>query len=191
MAGHAKSSDAILDVTVNAYWQDDPADVSVNSICQMAGVSKPSLYRTFGSEDGLTCAALDRYAEKVLSDVFAILERGTDLPTTLDALIEFAVDDPRMEEGCLFSKMRAGKHRLGPNTRARVDEIEAAAIAGYAGFLQALRDADEWSGPLSVEAGAQYLSEQIALAFTQRASGVNPSRIRNMLQLALSVFGTE
>ena len=43
------SSDAILDVTVNAYWQDDPADVSVNSICQMAGVSKPSLYRTFGS----------------------------------------------------------------------------------------------------------------------------------------------
>jgi AcrR family transcriptional regulator len=34
----------------------------------MAGISKPSLYREFGSEDGLTRAVLDRYAERVLSE---------------------------------------------------------------------------------------------------------------------------
>jgi AcrR family transcriptional regulator len=54
----------------------DPADVSVNAICQMAGISKPSLYREFGSEDGLTRAVLDRYAEQVLSEMFAILQAG-------------------------------------------------------------------------------------------------------------------
>ncbi len=183
------NAEKVLDIAMTAYWQSDPADVSVNAICQMAGISKPSLYREFGSEDGLTCAALDTYAERVLSDVFAILQRGADMATTLDALIDFASADARMEKGCLFYKMRAGKHRLGPSTRARVDEIDAAAIAGYMGFLQARRDAGEWSGPLSVEAGAQYISEQIALAITQRASGVDPARIRTMLRLALSVFG--
>jgi AcrR family transcriptional regulator len=61
---------------MTAYWQSDPADVSVNAICQMAGISKPSLYREFGSEDGLTRAVLDSYAERVLSDVFAILQAG-------------------------------------------------------------------------------------------------------------------
>ena len=46
-------------------------------------VSKPSLYREFGSEDGLTCAVLDRYAEQVLSDMFLILHGGKGLHETL------------------------------------------------------------------------------------------------------------
>ncbi|MGJ3264304.1 MAG: TetR/AcrR family transcriptional regulator, partial [Salinarimonas sp.] len=109
----------MLDVAVTAYWKGDPADVSVNAICQMAGISKPSLYREFGSEDGLKRAALDTYAERVLADIFAILHGGEGLRETLDALIAFASADPRMETGCLFYKMRAGRHRPGPGTRGR------------------------------------------------------------------------
>jgi AcrR family transcriptional regulator len=178
----------VLDTAVTAYWQGDLADVSVNAICKLAGISKPSLYRAFGSEDGLTRAALDAYAERVLSDVFAILHSGKGLQGTLDALIDFAAADPRMETGCLFYKMRAGKHRLGPETRARVEDIDAAAQAAYAAFLQSRRDAGEWRGVLSVEAAAKYLGEQVALAITQRASGEDPALIRDMLGLALSVF---
>lgn len=180
--------DKVCDVAMTAYWQGDPADVSVNAICQMAGISKPSLYRAFGSEDGLTRAVLDRYAEQVLSEMFVVLHGGQGLRETLDALIDFAAADPRMETGCLFYKMRAGKHRLGPDTRARVEEIDEAAQAAYAAFLQTARDAGDWPGGLSVEAGAKYLGEQIALAITQRASGEDPTRIRKMLALALSVF---
>jgi len=182
------NAETVLDVALTAYWEGDPADVSVNAICQMAGISKPSLYRTFGSEDGLTRAALDTYAERVLSDVFAILQSGKGLRETLDALVEFASADPRMETGCLFYKMRAGKHRLGPETRARVEDIDAAAQEAYAEFLQSRRDAADWPDGLSLEAGAKYLGEQVALAITQRASGEDPARIRDMLQLALSVF---
>lgn len=178
----------VLDVALNAYWRGDPADVSVNAICQLAGISKPSLYREFGSEDGLKRAALDRYAEQVLSDIFAILQRGGRLGETIDALIDFASADPRMETGCLFYKMRAGKHRLGPRTRARVDEIDTGARAAYVAFLRASRDAGELRDELSVEAAAAYLSEQIGLAITQRASGETPTRVREMLQLALSVL---
>ncbi len=182
------NSDKVLDVAMTAYWQSDPADVSVNAICQMAGISKPSLYREFGSEDGLSHAVLDRYAEQVLSVMFAVLHGGKGLRQTLDALIDFASDDPRMETGCLFYKMRAGKHRLGPETRARVEEIDRSAQAAYVAFLQSSRDAGDWPVGLSVEAGAKYLGEQIALAITQRASGEDKARIREMMTLALSVF---
>ena len=182
------NAEKVLDVAMTAYWRSDPADVSVNEICQMAGISKPSLYREFGSEDGLTRAVLDSYADRVLSAVFEILQDGHGMRATFDALVDFASADPRMETGCLFYKMRAGKHRLGPQTRARVDEIDAAAQAAYAAFLQTCRDAGDWTGGLSVEAGAKYLGEQLALAITQRASGEDPARIREMLTLALSVF---
>lgn len=188
--GRPKTMDAdkVLDVATNAYWHSDPADVSVNSVCQMAGVSKPSLYREFGSEDGLTLAVLDRYAERVLSDMMVLLQSGKGLENTLDAMIDFAAADPRMETGCLFYKMRAGKHRLGPKTRARVEEIDAGAQAAFAAFLQAAHDAGDWPIGLSVQAGARYFGEQLALAITQRASGEDPARIREMLTLALSVF---
>lgn len=182
------NAQTVLDVAMAAYREGDPADVSVNAICQLAGVSKPSVYREFGSEDGLQRAVLDQYAERVLSDVFAILQSGRGLRETLDALIDFACADPRLETGCLFYKMRAGKHRLGPETRARVEEIDAAAQAAYAAFLQSCRDAGDGLGGLPVAAGARYLGEQIALAITQRASGEDPARIREMLALALSVF---
>jgi AcrR family transcriptional regulator len=182
------NTEKVRDVAMTAYWQSDPADVSVNAICQMAGISKPSLYRAFGSEDGLTRAVLDSYAERVLSTVFTILQGGQGLRDTLTALIDFASADPRMETGCLFYKMRAGKHRLGSTTRARVEEIDAMAQDAYVAFLQSCRDAGNWPDGLSVEAGARYLGEQVALAITQRASGEDPARIREMLTLALSVF---
>ena len=173
---------------MDAYWSQDPADVSVNAICRLAGVSKPSVYRDFGSEDGLMRATLDRYAKKVLVDVFAILEAGRGLQWTLNALVEFACDDPRMERGCLFYKMRNGRHRLGPQTRALVDEIDAAARTAYASFLRACREAGEAVGGPPGEAGGRYLSEQVGLAITQRASGEDTRQVRESLRLALSVF---
>ncbi len=56
----------LLGTAMHAYWRDDRAAVSVNAVCAMAGVSKPSLYREFGSEDGLTAAVLEHYGQTVL-----------------------------------------------------------------------------------------------------------------------------
>lgn len=182
------NADKVLDIAMTACWQTDPADVSVNAICQMAGISKPSLYREFGSEDGLMRAILDRYAERVLPSVLEIFQNKGELQATLDALVEFAAEDPSMETGCLYHKMRAGKHRLGPKTLARVEEIEATAATAYATFLHSCTGSDDWPGGLSVEVGAKYLHDQIALALSQRAHSEDPATIREMLNLALSVF---
>lgn len=172
---------------MRAYWDTDPADVSINAICKMAGISKPSLYRDFDNEDGFKRAVLDRYAERVLSNVFALLGAGEGLWQTLDTMIDFASDDPMMETGCLFYKMRGGKHRLGPKTLARVEEIDAAACAAYADFLRGCQD--EWTLSVPVETAARYLSEQLGLAFLQRAAGEPKAQIRADLELSLSVFG--
>lgn len=178
----------VLEVATNAYWRADPADVSVNAICQAAGVSKPSVYREFGNEDGLMRAALGGYAEQVLGDVFAILTRGDTLEATLGALVGFACEDPRMETGCLFYKMRAGKHRLGPQTLALVDELSAAAQKAYEAFLQARRDAGDWQGTEPIEDMARYLGSQLEMAITKRAAGEDPAAIRATLTLAFTVL---
>lgn len=184
------SEDAVLDTAVSAYQRTDPADVSVNAICQVAGISKPSLYRAFGNEDGLTLAALNRYAERVLGDLFVILQSNQAIGPTLDALIDFAVEDTRLETGCLFYKMRAGKHRLGPKTRARVDEIDATAVQAFEAYLEVQKKAGGWDSRQHTPFVARYLMEQIGLALTQRATQESPAQIRAALALALSVIQT-
>ena len=133
-----------LDAAMQAYWQQDPSDVSLNTVCTLAGVSKPALYREFGSEDRFMRAVLDRYAEQVLSDIFKILSRGHSTKETFGALVHYASEDAKMATGCVFFKMRAGKHRLGPDTRERVEEIDRAAVEAFSSFFRQRRQAGDW-----------------------------------------------
>lgn len=172
----------LLVTAMQAYWRGDPADVSLNTICDLAGVSKPFVYRSFGNEDGLQRAALDRYANDVLSEVFGLLQAKRPLAETLAALVDFCCDSHNMATGCLFHKMRAGQHRLGPLTRARMGELTAAAVAAIGAMLEQ----QSYSGGLSRAQTAQYVVDQMGLAITQRASGMASAEIRQMMQLALS-----
>ena len=179
--------DKILDVAMTHYWRYDPADISINSICRLANVSKPSLYREFGNEDGLMRAALDRYVRVVLSETVNILQAEESLNVTLDRLIDFICIE-RMESGCLFYKMWYGKHRLGSETLERLHELAEEAQALYEVFLEGHRDSGEWEPESSIAFSAQYLLHQIGLASMLRTSGQDSEFIRNTLSLAFSVF---
>ncbi len=188
--GRPQTLDAekVLNVAMDAYWKGDPADVSINAICGMADASKPAIYRAFGNEDGLTLAVLNHYADEVLFDIFKVLTDEMPLRDTLDALIQFSSQDPKMETGCLFYKMRAGKHRLGPQTLQRVNEIDTLAVDTFTAYLEKCRAAGDWESDLSSSLMARYLVEQIGLAFAQRAAGENPSQVQHSMSVALSVF---
>lgn len=177
----------VLQVAIRAYWHEGP-EVSVNAVCQRAGVSKPSLYREFGSEDGLTMAALDHYAGILQSQLRGLLSSERSFADKLEAIISFASEDPRNEHGCLFVKMRAARLDLGPKTQAKVAEIEAAAVELYAHFFRESRARGEWPGNLSPDFAAQYLHAQIGLAVSQRALGAKPATVRPLLECALSVL---
>lgn len=174
-------------MATEAFWHDGPG-VSVNAICQRAGVAKPSLYREFGSEDGLTLAALDHYAGMVRSQVVQLLSSELSFAAKLEALIALMSEDPRYDHGCLFVKMRAARLDLGPKTRAKVAEIEAAMVETYTRFFRSSRRKGDWLAPVTPGFAAQYLHAQIGLAASQRALGVKPAAVKLCLQYALSVL---
>ena len=178
----------VLETAMKAYWQDHRADVSVNALCAMAGVSKPSLYRDFGSEDGLTGAVLERYEQTVLVLLEALLSGPRSYAAKLDALISFACDDPQMEMGCLFVKMLATRSRFGPQTQALLDSIEVHFHAHFARFFNDAACRGEWRGGITTDLAASYLQEQIGLALTQRAAGKNPASVRALFELAVSAL---
>ena len=174
-------------MATTAYWHEGP-EVSVNAICQRSGVSKPSLYREFGSEDGLTAAALENYAGMVRGQLLALLSSELAFTAKLEALIAFASEDPRNEHGCLFVKMRAARLDLGPKTRAKIAGIEAAMLEIYAKKFQENHANGQWTGVMAADLAARYLHAQIGLAASQRALGTDPATVKLLLQYALSVL---
>ncbi len=188
--GRPKSLDRerLVDIAMRAYWEAGPQGVSVNALCQMAGISKPSLYREFGGEDGLMRAALEAYAASVLDRVVGLLDGPGSFAERLDAMASFFAEDPVFAHGCLFTKLRAAKPLAGDDTRALVVAIEADTRAAFAAFLQSARDGGDWAGCVPVALGARYLDAQFGLALASRAAGVPVAEVRAVLDLALSVF---
>ena len=181
------SPEDVLQVAVKAYWHEGP-EVSVNAICQRAGISKPSLYRDFGGEDGLTAAALEHYAGIVQSQLQAVLSSEHSFSAKLETLIMVASADPRNEHGCLFVKMRAARRQLGPKTQTKVLEIEAATLTLYLRFFEESRAKGDCPNDIRPDFAAQYLHAQIGLAASLRALGEEPKTVKPLLECALSVF---
>ena len=188
--GRPKTRDReqVLESAMHAFWNDDRATVSVNSICVSAKVSKPSLYRDFASEDGLTAAVLDRYAKVVLDPIEDMLKGKRSFSEKLDALIVFASSDPSMKMGCLFVKMHSTKSRFGEQTQKKLATLEKHFLRTYTRLLKDGAANGEWHGKFSPSLAADYLFLQLSTAFSQRAVGKKPESIRKLLTLSLSIL---
>lgn len=181
------SAEDVLTVAVTTYWHEGP-EVSLNDVCQRAGVSKPSVYREFGNEDRLSAAALEHYTGMVQSQLRDLLSSKLSFADKLNAIITFASEDPRNGHGCLFVKMRAARRHLGPKTQTRVAEIEAAAVDISSRFFLKSQENGEWSDNIRPDFEAQYLHAQIGLAASQRATGAKPALAKPLMEYALSVL---
>lgn len=179
--------EAVIKVAMNSFWQKG-LEVSLNSICDIANVAKPSLYREFGNEDGLTLAALEKYFEISFGLLKDLLLGPASIKEKLEKLSSFVCEESCNQNGCLFVKMRAGSFNLGPKTQSRVLEIDQENLNLFIKFLQLSRKNGEWKSDLPDDVAARYLNSLLELAFSQRARGVLSLEARKNLDIGLSVF---
>lgn len=182
--------DHTLDVAVDGYWREGIDAVSVNEICRRANISKPGLYREFGSEDQLLDAALSRYVETVLGPALATLTDDRPFQQTLDSMIEFATRPASSESpaGCLLAQMCAARNHLGPVTGDHVDRIRREQIAHYSAWLEKCADRGEISAPGPIENIAGYVDAQMNLILNRIAAGEDPDTVRTHAYLAFAIL---
>ena len=180
-----RDKDEVAALAMHAYWADGPTEVSLNAVCARAGVSKPSVYRDFGNEDGLVHAALGHYAQTVLAKMLEITDSGDDFAIKIKRIAHLICEDSLHENGCLFVKMRAVRGQMGPQTRVLIDQIEAVSLDALTDVMTQARASGDWPGPVPVSLGAAYFQAQIGLALDMRVRGLAP---RPVLELALSAL---
>jgi TetR/AcrR family transcriptional regulator len=90
--------------------------VGVGEICEVAGITKPTLYHYFGSKRGLLDAIVEERGRPLLAAVREASRWEHDVPKGLErmafAMAGFAVDDP------LFSRMRLAMSFAPPESES-------------------------------------------------------------------------
>jgi AcrR family transcriptional regulator len=104
----------------------------------------------------------------VLRPLETLLSSPASFATKLEAMIDFASQDPRMEVGCLFVKMRTTRSRFGIQTQAKLASLEAHFLECYIRLFREGAASGEWSGGIAAELAAGYLYEQLGRAIRCR-----------------------
>lgn len=166
MGRHAKfTDDEILDRATSVFWRRGPAAVSVRDLEDVLEMKAPSIYRRFGSMEGLTLSVLDHYIASVLTSRVAKFLDGTGEPVTnitrfLEGLVTEATDGGGLI-GCLVTT--AGVEAAAtssPELRSTLDRGRATIEHGIAGEV---RRADE-AGLLAPHVDAESAVAMLTLA---------------------------
>lgn len=113
--------DAVLDTVVHLVWRQGIAATGVQDIVTVTGVSRSSLYATFGGKRDLHRAALSRYIARYSQPAFDRLAGdGRGLPAITDfftRLIRARCSGERARWGCMISNAHAGAENDDPAVR--------------------------------------------------------------------------
>ncbi len=166
-------------------------NVSLNEICKRAGVSKPGVYREFGSEDGLKHTVLSAYSRLLIEQFQPLLNRDKSFEETLETLIAIALQDKSEQElpsGCLHVASCNCIEQLGIHTAEITTEIREHILANYETIIERAKKRGEFKSELSTRLAALYINEQIGNAMLQQKRGESAEDIKAILTLSLSVL---
>ena len=173
-----------------SYWCEGACHVSMNELCRRADVSKPGVYREFGSEDGLMDAALAHYHTTVIAPLIALLDSPRPFGETLELLLSFSTAPSDHPPGCLLADLRGAPARPGPLTAARVEAMTHALREAYGRWFSQAQARGEVDAALELELGTHFIDTQLTTVVTQMALGADPHLTRAQAELAFRALTT-
>ncbi|WP_327588679.1 TetR/AcrR family transcriptional regulator [Nonomuraea sp. NBC_00507] len=118
--------DAVLGQVERLFWQRGAASTGIAEVVAATGLSRSSLYATFGGKQQLYVKALRRYVERRSQPVFqALADDGRGLEAIegfFDRLIEARCAGEHARWGCMVSNAHAGAEGGDPEVRDLLDQ---------------------------------------------------------------------
>jgi TetR/AcrR family transcriptional repressor of nem operon len=143
-AGRPKSFDEteVLERAMDLFWERGYARLSVSDLLDHMGISRQSLYDSFGSKRQLFIRAIHHYRDTQLTSALALLERETSPIENVKEVMRFfesLASDHRCR-GCLVANTLV---ELGPHDPEIGHMLQATLDLLQAGLCDALRRAHE------------------------------------------------
>ncbi|MEV5576883.1 TetR/AcrR family transcriptional regulator [Spirillospora sp. NPDC052269] len=163
--------DQALDQVVELFWRRGAASTGVGDVVAATGLSRSSLYATFGGKQELYVAALRCYVERRSGPVLdALATDGRGIPAIaafFDQLIQARCEGPYARWGCMVSNAHAGTAPPvaadGPGgedaqVRQVLEQHHTALRGAMTAALQAARSRSQLRSGVDVDTSADVLA---------------------------------
>ncbi|MFE3452497.1 TetR/AcrR family transcriptional regulator [Nonomuraea sp. NPDC059194] len=154
--------EAVLEQVERLFWQRGAGATGIAEVVARTGLSRSSLYATFGGKDELYAEALRRYVEQRSRPAFDRLatdERGLPaIEDFFDRLIQARCTGEHARWGCMVSNAHIGAESGGPEIRRLLDSHQAQLRTAMRAALDVAGEKEQLRADLDLEASAEMLA---------------------------------
>ena len=114
---------AALERAMDVFWSKGYEATSLDDLCEATGLSRSSLYATFGNKRDLLLQTVDRYIERRTPNIKAVLARQPNIHEGIAALLREFIDQivsGAGRRGCFLGNCAAELPRSDRTALARV-----------------------------------------------------------------------
>jgi len=114
---------AALEHAMDVFWSKGYEATSLDDLCEATGLSRSSLYATFGNKRDLLLQTVDRYVERRTPNIRAVLSRQPNIHKGIAALLREFIDQivsGAGRRGCFLGNCAAELPRSDRTALARV-----------------------------------------------------------------------
>jgi TetR/AcrR family transcriptional repressor of nem operon len=158
------NADTALDRAMETFWSKGYEATSLDDLCEVTGLSRSSLYATFGSKRNLLLRSVDRYVEQRNPRLAAVLAQPVPVRDAFAALARQFIDQIVAgpgRRGCFLGNCAA---ELPRSDRAALAQVRKGLQSTEATFRDALIRA-EARGELPVGADVGALARFLTAGF--------------------------
>ncbi len=175
------AKEKLIAAALDLMAERDYTVISVDEICERAGVSKGSFYHFFKSKEDLGLTAIWAYFRESLDDMAAAeFMRRTDPVERAFGFLDYmeSMADRHYRTGCLFGNVAVGIARSQPRFQHRIGKVFDGLAEAFAALLAPFASEDASDGlPSAKELAELYLSVMEGSIVMGRAHS-DPERIR-------------
>ncbi|MBI3451562.1 MAG: TetR/AcrR family transcriptional regulator [Rhodospirillales bacterium] len=184
-------SDEAVNRAMNVFWAKGYSAASMDDLASAMGLSRSSIYATFGSKHDLFLSAIDRYNGIVTRDAVDLLTGPTPGRDAIRILIEELIErlsGPAHRRGCLVCNSAI---ELAPHDRATRERVLRAFTLVEDSFMAAIergRKAGDITSALGDRALARFLVSNINGFLVLAKAGVPAESLHETARVVLAAF---
>ena len=179
-----------LEAALRVFWRKGYEGTALSDLTAAMGISRPSIYATFGNKEALFRKALDRYSEQMTCYTAEALKEPTARAVAQRLMVGTAdlLSCPENPKGCLIVQ---GALACGDDADSIRKELIARRAVGEAALRERFERAKiEGDLPAGADAGdlARYVMAVMHGMSVQSAGGASREELQGVIDLSLRAW---
>lgn len=183
-------TDAAVDAAMHVFWEQGIHRTSIDDLLSATGLSRSSIYNTFGSKDALFEAVVQRYVERQVAGLQQLLVKPS-FRMVIEHLFVGAVNGNNDGRGCLLVNCAAGLMQVD----AREQDLLRAGFERMVSLLAQRIDYGQSHGELQPELDPVTAATLVCTTLSGlrifRKAGIQSEQLEKSVRLAMDCLWSQ